>query len=99
MASPEPEPDSSRTDFLPPLSVAHPGSTPYDPSQDAVWLTVCAWCNRVRRGGRWVEDGESTLAQAHLTHGICPTCLTAALQVAQAARRGAQCRERGDTAA
>jgi hypothetical protein len=98
VASPEPEPGRSRADSLPPPSGAVSGSTPYDPSQDAVWLTVCAWCDRVRRRGRWVEAGPSFRPQTHLTHGICPTCLDAVLQISRAAGKGAQWRERGDAA-
>jgi hypothetical protein len=99
VASPQPEPARDRTDSLPPRSDALPGSTPYDPSQDAVWLTVCAWCDRVRRRGRWVDGAVSVRPQTQLTHGICPTCLASALQSALAAHKGTQCRKRGDEAA
>jgi hypothetical protein len=65
-----------------PLSFANsllPGSPP-----GAVWLTVCAWCDRIKVHGRWVE-GERALelmkvppgGEPSLTLGICPSCFSA----------------------
>lgn len=31
---------------------------------------VCAWCNRVRIGGEWVQSS----ACLPVSHGICPSC-------------------------
>lgn len=49
---------------------------------DTRLLTVCAWCERVRVAGRWLEmdDAISRLrtfewaAPPDLTHGICEDC-------------------------
>ncbi len=49
---------------------------------DAIWITECAWCKRVRSpAGDW-----HTLTRAirgaigvELTHGICPECARAAV--------------------
>jgi hypothetical protein len=49
---------------------------------DAAWLTVCAWCDRVRIRDRWL-DPERAGVPTHglnLTHGICPACLNVALR-------------------
>jgi hypothetical protein len=60
---------------------------------------VCAWCERVRVGGSWLE-GERALAliepahESQLTHGICPGCFDRVMRHA-ARQRGA----RGDAAA
>ena len=56
-------------------------------SPDAVWLTVCGWCERVRDGSRWL-DIDSALArlelpaghEPYLTHGICPSCFARVLE-------------------
>jgi hypothetical protein len=49
---------------------------------DAGWLSVCAWCDRVRIGDHWL-DPERAGVSVHrfcLTHGICPACLEVALR-------------------
>lgn len=33
--------------------------------------TVCAWCKRLREGGKWIEDLEDG---RKISHGICPEC-------------------------
>jgi hypothetical protein len=89
VASPQPEPsNASGRAFRPPKSLALTGSSSGSLFPDAVWLTVCAWCTRVKRNGQW-GDHETVVADgiAHLTHGICPPCLTAVMRQADAARR------------
>jgi hypothetical protein len=95
VALPQPE----RNEQLPadsPLSM--PGSFA-DPllagsPQGAVWLTVCAWCERMKVHGRWVEPERAlelmTLPrdrEPSLTHGICPSCLSAEMSRSDVQRR------------
>jgi len=44
------------------------------------YITLCAWCRRVRRNGQWLSV-EAYFAQhdAETSHGICPGCETKAL--------------------
>jgi hypothetical protein len=49
---------------------------------DAIWITECAWCKRVRNvRGDWLRL--AAVARAALpperTHGICPECADACL--------------------
>jgi hypothetical protein len=69
----------------PPPSSSRVGSSPAGRSQGAVWFTVCAWCERVRFGGSWMEAGRALalIEPAHepqLTHGICPGCFDAVMR-------------------
>jgi hypothetical protein len=45
---------------------------------DAVWLTACAWCTRIRVDDSWLEASAALAAigetELSLTHGICPSC-------------------------
>ena len=93
MASPQPEPsDQARKDSLPSLSWSHSGSPIRPALPGAVWFTACAWCERIKLGGRWVQ-GERALAAIRdvhalrLTHGICPACFNAVTLRADEARR------------
>jgi NMD protein affecting ribosome stability and mRNA decay len=50
-------------------------------SRGAVWLTMCAWCGRLKVRGRWIGAPEvpelidvSDAPEPTLTHGICPSC-------------------------
>jgi hypothetical protein len=60
----------------------------------AVWLTVCAWCERIKIHGRWV-DAERALelmkvpadGGQSLTHGICPSCLAVEMRRSDRERR------------
>ena len=98
MALPQPEPSEQ----LPKDGAAQPtlslaGSSPLGPLPDAVWITMCAWCTRIRLSGRWV-DGERALRlielgtwnEPNLTHGICPSCFHAVTREADAVRRRAR---------
>jgi len=84
VAHPQPE----RSDIGPapglvpasPLADARlPGASP-----DAVWLTICAWCDRIKVRDRWISGkralamvDESGSHEPKLTHGICPSCFVA----------------------
>jgi NMD protein affecting ribosome stability and mRNA decay len=43
-------------------------------------LVRCAWCERIKRGDRWVKPPEveamrlTPAAVVHRSHGICPDC-------------------------
>jgi hypothetical protein len=60
---------------------------------DAFWLTACAWCERVRIDGDWL-GGVTAKALARcvrqVSHGICPACLKAVSDQADAQRRRCQ---------
>jgi hypothetical protein len=49
---------------------------------DAIWITECAWCNRVRStAGEWrtlIEAVRGAIDGAR-THGICPACAHACI--------------------
>lgn len=51
-------------------------------ASDRRWVTSCAWCDRIRVRGIWLERDVALarlrqLAQSEplLTHGICERCL------------------------
>lgn len=49
---------------------------------DAIWVTECAWCQRVRTpSGDWHPPGPGIHARMGVmrTHGICPQCARAAV--------------------
>jgi NMD protein affecting ribosome stability and mRNA decay len=50
-----------------------------DGSPSAVWFTICAWCARMKLGGRWIDVEPAlellgTVDDLRLTHGICTSC-------------------------
>ena len=50
------------------------------PRDNAVWVTECAWCKRMRNvAGEWhtLLPSMSTTTGIELTHGICPPCARA----------------------
>ena len=81
MALPQPE----RSDLdstvggiapIPSIAAAHPAGAP----PGAVWLTMCAWCGRLKAGDRWIDapasahGAGSRTGERSLSHGICPSC-------------------------
>jgi len=63
-----------------------------DGPPSAVWLTICAWCARMRVGDRWIEieDALETMGRVddlRLTHGICPACFEETAMHADRERR------------
>jgi hypothetical protein len=50
----------------------------------STYITVCAWCGRVRDGERW-HSAATPPDSAEVTHGICPECLQR--QIAQIGKR------------
>jgi hypothetical protein len=93
VAFPQPEPSEQPADGNPPPpSCSRAGSPPAGMSPAAVWFTVCAWCERVRIGDRWLESprafavAEAAKHEPQLTHGICPACFEA-LTARRAERR------------
>lgn len=44
---------------------------------------VCAWCERVRTSGGWVQSHVDPIAH-DATHGICPECLVAETRAVKA---------------
>ena len=90
MATPQPEPSEHLRKDSPPLSAT--GSASGASLPDAVWLTVCAWCERAKLRGRWVTLERALIAyrdarDLSLTHGICPSCFAVAMRSADKARR------------
>ena len=93
MAHPQPErSDLDPTGFVPAPSLADahlPGASP-----DAVWLTICAWCERMKVRDRWISgtralamvDGSGS-REPKLTHGICPGCFVDVTAKADRERR------------
>jgi hypothetical protein len=84
VALPQPKPSEQvpNDGATPTLSLAgsHLGRT----WPDAVWFTVCAWCERMDTGGRWIEIERALELiddrpghELRLTHGICPSCFAA----------------------
>ena len=62
---------------IPSLADAHSAGAP----PGSVWLTMCAWCGRLKLSGRWIGTPQAPelidVSDAHeptLTHGICPSC-------------------------
>jgi hypothetical protein len=48
---------------------------------------MCAWCNRLRIRGRWIEAAPSSAVRGRLlTHGICPSCFEEATAHTRRAR-------------
>jgi hypothetical protein len=80
----QPQPEYSENDStvggivpIPSLAGALPAGSP----PGAVWLTMCAWCARMKVRDRWVDvphDLELIDAwgsrEPRVTHGICPSC-------------------------
>jgi hypothetical protein len=59
---------------------------------DSVWVTECAWCERMRsNAGDWhtLSPAVRAAMRVELTHGICPQCVYAALARADEAIDGA----------
>lgn len=51
------------------------------------YITVCAWCGKVRDGDRW-SYAAALPESAEVTHGICPDCLQRQIeQVGKAGKR------------
>ena len=53
---------------------------------DAVWVTECAWCNRVRTvAGDWQTLAPAVRAAMDIqrTHGVCPRCARGLMARAQ----------------
>lgn len=102
MAHPQPERSDNdpAAGLVPASSLADarlPGASP-----NAVWLTICAWCDRIKVRGRWISDrralamvDESGSHAPNLTHGICPNCF---VDVTAHANREREARERADAA-
>jgi hypothetical protein len=91
-----PQPEPSETDPtvggilpIPSLAGAHPAGAP----PGAVWLTMCAWCGRLKVRDRWVAVSQppdvidaSGLRRTLISHGICPTCFDEAAAAADRQR-------------
>lgn len=77
------QPERSELD---PAADAHPAGT-----SGAVWLTVCAWCARMRVRDEWINALHTlevmAAGDAQLTHGICPSCFDATAAKAERERR------------
>ncbi len=82
MALPQPEhsehdPTVGGIKPIPSLADAHSAGAP----PGAVWLTMCAWCGRLKVRDRWIGMPQapelidvSDAPEPTLTHGICPSC-------------------------
>jgi hypothetical protein len=60
--------------------------------EDAVWVTECAWCKRVRGvGGDWQTLAPAVRAVMNIerTHGVCPQCAQGLVARAESADREA----------
>jgi hypothetical protein len=60
---------------------------------DAVWLTECAWCKRVRSvAGDWQTLAPTVRAAmgTERTHGVCPRCAQGLMARAESADRAAR---------
>jgi hypothetical protein len=88
VASPQPEPSEQLPiDGTAPPTGSLANRSPAERSPDAVWLTVCGWCERVKVGASWL-DVDRALAELRLapgrelslTHGICSSCLARVLK-------------------
>jgi hypothetical protein len=59
--------------------------------EDAVWVTECAWCKRVRSvAGDWQTLAPAVRAAmgTERTHGVCPRCAHGLMEQAEIADRG-----------
>ena len=81
MAFPQPDPAERTPDGAPSPSRSLADSPPARARDDAVWFTVCAWCDSVDVDGAWIELARalelvapSADGHVQLTHGICPPC-------------------------
>jgi hypothetical protein len=75
---------------IPSLADAHSAGAP----PGAVWLTMCAWCGRLKVRGRWIGTSQapelidvSDAPEPALTHGICPSCFAEVTAKAERHRR------------
>jgi len=60
---------------------------------EAVWVTECAWCNRVHSvAGDWQTLAPSVRAAMEIerTHGVCPRCAHELIACADSASREAR---------
>ena len=60
---------------------------------DAVWITECAWCKRVRSvAGDWQTLAPNVRAGmgTERTHGVCPRCAQGLMARAESADRAAR---------
>ena len=95
MAQPQPEhsePDPTVGGIMPISSLADGHLVAAPPG--AVWLTMCAWCHRLRVRDRWIHVPHtpdlidaSGNRETVLTHGICPECFEEATAKADRQRR------------
>ena len=95
MAQPQPEyseNDSTVGGIVPIPSLA--GALPAGSPPGAVWLTMCAWCHRLRVRDRWIHVPHtpdlidaSGNRETVLTHGICPECFEETTAKADRQRR------------
>ena len=61
--------------------------------EDAVWVTECAWCKRVRTvAGDWQTLAPNVRAAmgTERTHGVCPRCAQGLIARAESADREAR---------
>jgi hypothetical protein len=61
--------------------------------EDAVWVTECAWCKRVRGvAGDWQTLAPAVRAAMDIerTHGVCPRCAQGLMARAEGADREAR---------
>ena len=61
--------------------------------EDAVWVTECAWCKRVRSvAGDWQMLAPAVRAAMAIerTHGVCPRCAQGLMARAESADREAR---------
>ncbi|HEY5413326.1 MAG TPA: hypothetical protein VIK41_00785 [Gemmatimonadaceae bacterium] len=61
--------------------------------EDAVWVTECAWCNRMRSvAGDWQTLAPAVRAAMKIerTHGVCPQCAQGLMARAERADREAR---------
>jgi hypothetical protein len=60
---------------------------------DAIWVTECAWCKRVRSvAGDWQTLAPAVRAAMEIerTHGVCPRCAQGLMARAESAARQAR---------
>lgn len=92
MAFPQPEQHPTAGGSPPRLTLLEGGHDVASPG--AVWFTMCAWCERIRVRGRWIENerarkliDRSSGPEQRLTHGICPSCFRQVSTQADRTRR------------